>query len=61
MRAFLDRRFGQADENGFGQGAGRDIDLDLDRQGVDAQERKGLQFGQHGRVSPKRGRVKVNA
>ena len=32
----------------FGQRAGRDVDLDLDRQGVDAQERKGVELGEHG-------------
>ncbi len=48
MRALLDGRFGQADEHGLGQRAGRDIDLDLDRQGVDAEEREGVELGEHG-------------
>ena len=31
----------------FGSPAGRDVDLDLDRQGVDAQEREGFELGEH--------------
>ncbi len=51
VRAFLDRRFGQADEDRLGQRAGRDIDLDLDRHGVDADEREGVELGEHGPCS----------
>ena len=40
VRALLDRRFGQADEDRLGQRARRDVDLDLDRQGVDARGAK---------------------
>ena len=47
VRAFLDGRLGQADQNGFRQPGGRDVDLDLDRQGVDAQQREGFEFGEH--------------
>ena len=47
VRAFLDRRLRQADENVLRQARGRDIDLDLDRQGVDADEREGFEFGEH--------------
>ena len=28
--------------------AGRNVDLDLDRQGVDAQERESVELGEHG-------------
>ena len=48
MRALLHRLLGQADEHRLRQRAGRDIDLDFDRQGVDAQQRKGVQLGEHG-------------
>ena len=41
---------GRPDQHGFRQSGGRDVHLDLDRQGVDAQEREGLEFGEHGPV-----------
>ena len=40
VRALLDGRLGQADQHGLGQRAGRDVDLDLDRHGVDAHAAK---------------------
>ena len=49
MRAFLDGGLGQSDQNVFGQTAGRDIDLDLNGQGIDADEREGFEFGEHRR------------
>jgi magnesium chelatase family protein len=48
MRALFHRCLGQAHENCFRQCAGRDIDLNLDRQGLDSQQRKSLQLGKHG-------------
>ena len=47
VRAFLDGRFGQADEDRLGQRAGRDIHLDFDRHGFDADEREGVELGEH--------------
>jgi hypothetical protein len=51
MRALLDGLFRQTNEHGLGQRAGRNVDLHLDRQGVDAQQRKGVQLGEQGRES----------
>ena len=33
----------------LGDRAGRDVDLDLDGQGFDPQEREGVELGEHGR------------
>ena len=49
MNALLDRHLGQADEDRLGQ-PGRDIDFDLDGNGVDADEGEGVQLGEHGRL-----------
>jgi len=46
--AFLDGGFGEADENRFWERAGRDIDLDFDRHGLDANEGEGVELGEHG-------------
>lgn len=43
MGTLLDGGFRQADEHGFGQGAVGNIDLHLDGQGLDTQERKRAQ------------------
>ena len=48
VHALLHRLLGQADEHRLRQRAGRDIDLDFDGQGVDAQQREGVQLGEHG-------------
>lgn len=48
MRAFLDRLLGEAHEDRLGQRGGGDVDLDFDREGFDAQEREGVEFGEHG-------------
>jgi hypothetical protein len=48
MRTLLHRRLGQPDEYQFRQAGGRDIDFHFDRQGVDPDEREGLEFGEHG-------------
>ena len=45
VRPFLDGRLGQSDQHNFRQSGRRDINLD--RQGVDSQERKGFQLGEH--------------
>jgi len=45
--ALLDRGLGQPDQRGLGQRAGRNVDLHLDRQGVDSDQRKSAQLGQH--------------
>lgn len=47
MRALLDGGFGQSDEDRLGHGRRRDIDLHLDRPGVDAEQGIRQQFGQH--------------
>ena len=47
--ALLDRRLGQADQDGLGQPGG-DVHLGLDGGGVDADERERVQLGQHGRL-----------
>ena len=52
VRAFLDRGLRKADKDLFRQTAGGDIDFDLNRQGVDADEREGFEFGEHGRFIP---------
>ena len=46
--ALLHRLLGQADKHRFRQRTGRNIDLHLDGQGVDAEQRKGVQLGEHG-------------
>ncbi len=61
MRAFLDGRLGKADQDLLGQSAGGDIDLDLDGQGLDADEREGFEFGEHRRVIPLSGRARAGA
>jgi hypothetical protein len=38
MHAFLDGGFREADKNGFWQAGWGDVDFDLDREGVDAEE-----------------------
>ena len=38
VRALLDGRLGQADQHRLGHRRGRDVDLDLDRRGVDADQ-----------------------
>ncbi len=50
MRAFLDGRFRQPDDDVLGQAAGRDIDLDLNGQGLDADEREGIEFSEHNQI-----------
>ena len=52
MRAFLDRGLREADEDLFGQTAGGEIDLDLNGQGLDADERERLEFGEHNDFIP---------
>ena len=47
--AFTHRRFGQADQNSFGQ-AGGGVHFDFDLGGVDADEGEGVQFGEHVRI-----------
>jgi len=47
MRALLDGRLGQSDQDRFRQGARRDINLDLDRLRVDPEERVGKEPGKH--------------
>ena len=47
VRAFLDGRLGQADQDRLGQGPGRNIDLDLDRQGLDPEQRIRSEPGEH--------------
>lgn len=47
MRALLDRLLRQADEERFWQRAGRDVDFHFDRKRVDAEERKGVELGEH--------------
>ena len=47
MRAFLDRGFREKTRTWLGQAAWRYIDLDLDGQGLDADERERLEFGEH--------------
>ena len=54
--AFLDRRLGQADDDLFRQAAGRDVHLDLDRQGVDPDQGIRLEFGEHEQVPSPSGR-----
>ena len=49
--AFLHGGFGEADENRLGHAGGR-IDFDLDRHGVDADEREGTDLGEHGAGRP---------
>ena len=48
--------FGQAHQHDLGQPGGRDIHLDLDRQGVDAHQREGLELGEHRQVPSPSGR-----
>ena len=55
VRAFLDGGLRQADENRLGQCAGRDIHLDFDRHGVDADERERMELGEHGGNSAESG------
>jgi len=50
MRALADGRVGHADEHGGRQGPGRDVDLDVHRDGVDAEQREGVEAGEHGTV-----------
>lgn len=52
MHALLDRHLWQADEDRFGQ-TRCGIDLGFDRNGVDAHEREGVQFGEHARAISK--------
>jgi hypothetical protein len=47
MDAFFDRRLGKAHENRFWQGTGRNIDLNLDRLGLDSEQRVRKQLGKH--------------
>ena len=63
MRAFLDGGLGKSDKNVFRQTAGGDIDLNLNRQGINADEREGFEFGEHRRFIPLSGweRVGVRA
>jgi hypothetical protein len=51
MHALFDRHLRQADKERFGQSCGR-IDLGLNRNGVDTDEREGVQFGEHERRIP---------
>ncbi len=51
MRAFLDGGLGKADKDLLGQSAGGDIDLDLNGQGLEADESEGLEFGKHSFVA----------
>ena len=46
-RALLDGRLGHADQDGFGQRPGRDIDFDLNRQGLDPEQRISCEPGEH--------------
>jgi hypothetical protein len=50
VRALLHRRFRQPDQHDLRQPGRRDIHLDLDGQGVDAQQREGFELGKHGTV-----------
>ena len=45
--AFFDGGFGQSDENGFRHTDVGAIDFDLDRHGIDSQQRKGFEFDKH--------------
>ena len=47
VRALFDRLLGQADEERFRDGAGRHIYFDLDGQCVDAEQREGVELGEH--------------
>ena len=47
MRALLHGGLGQPDEYGLGQSAVGNVDFDLDRHGVDPDERKSPQFRKH--------------
>src|SRR5262249_8766715 len=49
--ALAHRQFWQPKQNGFGQAGGR-IDLDLDRDGVDTNQSKGGEFGEHSGTAP---------
>ena len=40
-------RLGEADEDGLRERGVRDVDLDFDRKRVNAQQREGLQLGEH--------------
>lgn len=51
MHALLDRHLGQADQYRLGQ-AERGIHFYLDRQGVDAVQRKAIELGEHARQAP---------
>ena len=53
--ALAHRRLREADEDGLGQ-PGRGIDFDLDRHGVDADEREGVKLGEHG---GSKGRIRI--
>lgn len=47
MDALAHRQFGQTDENDLAH-AGREIDFDLDGQGIDAEQRVRMQLREHG-------------
>ena len=49
MNALAHGRLGQPDQDGLGQPR-RDIDLHLDRHGVDSDQGKGSQLGEHERL-----------
>lgn len=46
---FLDGEFRQADEDDLAHAAG-EIDFDLDGQGVDPEQREGVELREHGRI-----------
>jgi hypothetical protein len=48
MRTLLHRLLRQTHEYRLWQCAGRNIDFDFDGQSVDAQQREGVQLGEHG-------------
>ena len=47
VRALPNRGFGQSHENRLGKRARRDIDFDIHRDRLNAQQRERMQFGQH--------------
>lgn len=58
MDALAHCQFRRSDQDGLGK-PGRGIDLDFHRNGVDAQERKGVQLGEHEeKLTPTLGRGK---
>jgi hypothetical protein len=50
MGALADRRVGHADEDGGGQRAAGNVDLDVHGHGVDPEQGKGVEPGEHGAV-----------